>query len=161
MWHIEFEWRNVKEKSTWREGRHMMRGAPCRQEGKIKKSQHNERSATWREGSHAVSSASLGSREENFRGAKLTAKTEKNQWTLSNLFHFWYLSKKCRVPLFYNYDFLRVSCIPPHLSLQCRLVGKRARDIVLKMGKEVNMALPSHPGWGRTHVTNWVWMEKR
>ena len=46
---------------------------------KIKKSQHDERGAACQEGRHAVSSPSLGSREENFRGAKLTAKREKNQ----------------------------------------------------------------------------------
>ena len=101
MWQSESEWRNVKEKSTWQEGRHMTRGAPCMQARK-----KNKEKSTWREGRHAVLSASFGSREENFRGAKLTAKREENQWTLSNLLHLWYLNKKCRVPLFYNFDFL-------------------------------------------------------
>ena len=76
-------------------------------------------------------------------GAKLTAKREKINEHV-DLFHFWYLNKKCRVPLFYDYDFftcLLYSTTPQ----QYRLVGKRALDIVLKMGKEVNMAPPSSP----------------
>ena len=149
MWQIEFEWRNVKEKSTWREGRHA-----CKQEGEIKKSQHGERGATQFQ-------AQAWAPGKKTSGAQNWRRKEKKSMNIVKLISFWYLNKKCRVPLFYNYDFLRVSCIPPHLSLQCRLVGKRARDIVLKMGKEVNMA-PHHPlGRGRTHVTNRVWMEKR
>ena len=48
-----------------------------------------------------------GAPGKKFQGRQIDGEKRKNQWTLSNLFHFWYLNKKCCVPLFHNYDLLQ------------------------------------------------------
>ena len=52
------------------------------------KKEKNKGKSTWQEGRQAVSDASWGSREENFRGAKLTAKRDKNNEHFQTYFIF-------------------------------------------------------------------------
>ena len=70
----------------------------------IKVSQHDERGAMQFQ-------AQAGAQGKKISGAPNWRRKEIK--TMNNLFHFWYLNKKCRVPLFHNYDF---SCNSPHLS---------------------------------------------
>ena len=41
----------------------------------------------------------LGLKEWKLQGRQIDDEKRWKHWTFSNLFHFWYLNKKCRVPL--------------------------------------------------------------
>ena len=97
---------------------------------KIKVSQHDERGAMQFQ-------AQAGAQGKKTSGAPNWRRKEIK--TMNNLFNFWYLNKKCRVPLFHNYDFFHISPVIHHTSAvpSCR---KKLVISSWQMEKEVNLA---------------------